>query len=109
MRQAYQIALIIVKFQSEYNPSIDNALEGPRRRTVQAVFFRRRHQPRSRPLGLGVNVTASVSLPAKTGAQAKALSCTTKRWLQGADLACGPGSELARACAIGIDLGKFAF
>ena len=39
-------------------------------------------------------------MPAKTGAQAKALSCTTKRWLQGADLACGPGSELARACAI---------
>jgi hypothetical protein len=54
-------------------------------------------------------VTASVSLSAKTGVQAKALSCTAKRWLQGADLACGPGSELARACAIGIDLGKFAF
>jgi hypothetical protein len=45
-------------------------------------------------------VTASVSLPAKTGAQAKALSCTTKRWLQGADLACGPGSELARAARL---------
>ncbi len=41
MRQAYQIALIIVKFQSEYNPSIDNALEGPRRRIVQAIFLRR--------------------------------------------------------------------
>jgi hypothetical protein len=51
MRQAYQIALIIVKFQSEYNPLIDNALEGPRRRMVQAIFcLRRRHQPRRPPL-----------------------------------------------------------
>jgi hypothetical protein len=50
MRQAYQIALIIVKFQSEYNPLIDNALEGPRRRIVQAIFcLRRRHQPRRPP------------------------------------------------------------
>jgi hypothetical protein len=41
---------IIVKFQSEYNPLIDNALEGPRGRIVQAIFcLRRRHQPRRPP------------------------------------------------------------
>jgi hypothetical protein len=37
----HRIALIIAKFQSDYNP-IDSALEGPRGRIVQALFCRRR-------------------------------------------------------------------
>ena len=40
MRQA----LIIVKFQIEYNRFL-NALEGPRRGIVQALFCRRRQKP----------------------------------------------------------------
>jgi hypothetical protein len=44
------MALIIAKFPIEYNPFlIDNALEGPRRRIVQPIFSRRRHQLRRRP------------------------------------------------------------